>query len=849
MKKLFIILFLGIKSLSYCQQCTGTLGQPIVNITFGSGGANPGGTLPIATNNTANTTYTYVAAAGQPPSTVQNGQYSIVNQVPVVPSGNANSWFVGSLDHTPNDNNGYMLFVNASTGAGVFYTQTIQGLCSGTTYEFAAFIANVCNATINPSFLTPNVTFSILHPTTNAVLGSISTGNIPNPTQMTWNQYALQFTMPTGINSVILRMTNANPGGNGNDLAIDDITFRPCGPTTTASFSQNSILPQQTICKGNNTTVYGTIGTGLNTPSYQWQNSTDGINWSDITGATSINYNINGFMASSVFYRLLSAESGNINTPNCRYISNNITLFSQECCPDTNCYWSLNGNTLVNQNKFIGTKNNFDFNVRTNNVQRMTVDKNGNIGVSTPTPLAKMHIEGGKLVVNSTSGSYGIMQLTNPNVDEATLVMASGVSAGYGGVLTSSKSDYIWALGPGSYGTTPDRFNIGNNGYGGAIFTVLAPTGNVGIGTTAPQKPLHVAGETRIAALPALAFTRIVTSNANGDLQSLALPTSNPTTSYLRGDGTWATMPASSGNATNTCTAIGRVPRLTAANTYGCSQIFDDGTSVGINTTTGFAYTSLSGARLGSTVPATSGTVRLDVNGVQRSIASIVTSDGKLKTDIKSIENALEIIQSLNGKTYNWTEEIQKETGVDNGRHIGYIAQEIEKTLPEIVIADENGRLGVNYTELIPVLSEALKELNAKVEKQNNAVIENDALKAKLSTLEEKLALLEKSITTLCESGCAGLEKKADVNMLYQSIPNPTDDVALINYYLASEGSTAEIKLYMQEGKELQSFSLQPTKGNGSVKVSLGNLTDGTYLYSLIVDGKVIDTKRLQILK
>jgi len=156
--------------------------------------------------------------------------------------------------------------------------------------------------------------------------------------------------------------------------------------------------------------------------------------------------------------------------------------------------------------------------------------------------------------------------------------------------------------------------------------------------------------------------------------------------------------------------------------------------------------------------------------------------------------------------------------------------------------------LGMAYQNIVPVLVEAIKELNTKVEKQNNVVIENEALKAKINTLEEKFELLEKSLTTICESGCAGLDKKTtEVDVLYQSIPNPTDDIALINYYLASDKSNAEIRIYMSEGQTIETFKLDTKQGNGSVKVSLGNLASGTYLYTLIANGKVVDTKRIQI--
>lgn len=378
-------------------------------------------------------------------------------------------------------------------------------------------------------------------------------------------------------------------------------------------------------------------------------------------------------------------------------------------------------------------------------------------------------------------------------------------------------------------------YQLGNN-------TINTLAGSLGVGTTNPQNKVEI--NSGIASTSGLRFTNLVSGSSN------TTNNANQVLSVTSQGDVVLVNASSTGNTTNTCTNVGSIPRLSGTNTYGCSQLFDNGSnSVGVGTSTGFTYISLAGARLGSSVPTTTGTIRLQVNGLIRSTASIVTSDGKLKTEIKDLEKALEIVQSLNGKTYNWSEEMQKESGADNGRHTGFIAQDIQKVLPELVIADENNRLGVNYTEIIPILTEAIKELNAKVEKQNNAVIENEELKSKISLFEEKFALLEKSVAQICESGCAGLTKKIEENTLFQSIPNPTDKDALVNYFLTNEKSNSQIILFSQEGKDLESHSLEKKAGSGSIRLSLDGLTSGTYMYSLIVDNKVIDTKRLQIVK
>jgi hypothetical protein len=98
-----------------------------------------------------------------------------------------------------------------------------------------------CNS--NP--ILPKLVFNI-ETTTGTVLGTYSTGNIASPGTPTWKQYGLFFTTPLNTNTVIIRITNTAPGGCGNDLALDDITFRPCGPTVTAAVS--TIIKQAMIC-------------------------------------------------------------------------------------------------------------------------------------------------------------------------------------------------------------------------------------------------------------------------------------------------------------------------------------------------------------------------------------------------------------------------------------------------------------------------------------------------------------------------------------------------------------------------------------------------------------------------
>ena len=143
---LFIALVFSFRA--HAQLCQGSLGDPIVNITFGSG-ANPGAPLSAAATN-----YQF-----SPNDCPNDGQYTVRNRTDNCFGA---SWHTLNRDHT-GDANGYFMLVNASFQPSDFYVDTVNLFCSNTTYEFAAWVLNVKRTTVcagQPTIL-HNLSFSI----------------------------------------------------------------------------------------------------------------------------------------------------------------------------------------------------------------------------------------------------------------------------------------------------------------------------------------------------------------------------------------------------------------------------------------------------------------------------------------------------------------------------------------------------------------------------------------------------------------------------------------------------------------------------------------------------------------
>jgi hypothetical protein len=145
-------------------------------------------------------------------------------------------------------------------------------------------------------------------------------------------------------------------------------------------------------------------------------------------------------------------------------------------------------------------------------------------------------------------------------------------------------------------------------------------------------------------------------------------------------------------------------------------------------------------------------TYKLHVNGKIRTNGLNETSDGRLKKDIKKILNASELVKALDGVTYYWRTDEFPDMKLEDRLQYGLIAQDLEKIVPELVNTDSEGWKSVEYTHLIPILLEALKEQQGVIETLQE---ENAGVSKKL----ENYASLVSDIELLKEA--LGIDKRA----------------------------------------------------------------------------------------
>ena len=165
------------------------------------------------------------------------------------------------------------------------------------------------------------------------------------------------------------------------------------------------------------------------------------------------------------------------------------------------------------------------------------------------------------------------------------------------------------------------------------------------------------------------------------------------------------------------------------------------------------------------------------------------------------------------------------EMKMSSRRHFGIDAEELQKVYPDLVLEGQDGYLAVNYVELVPVLIRSIQELKEELDEVKGT---GEAQKAPSA------------------SGIANSKANAK-NVLYQNTPNPFKEQTIIRFRLADDAQDAAICIFDMQGKMLRKLPI--SSGDEQVGIGGYELGEGMFLYSLIVNGQEIDTKKMVISK
>jgi hypothetical protein len=224
-------------------------------------------------------------------------------------------------------------------------------------------------------------------------------------------------------------------------------------------------------------------------------------------------------------------------------------------------------------------------------------------------------------------------------------------------------------------------------------------------------------------------------------------------------------------------------------------------------------------------------------------------SDKRLKKDITKMENSLDIIKKLSPVTYSFDQQNHPNLVLAKGKQYGFIAQDIKEVLPELTgpivfpaTIDENGKqttqkeeyIGINYQGFTAIIVDAIKQQQSIIENQQKQIDELKAMVQAQSGLNTSVDGNRQAVTL----------SNQEVVVLNQNSPNPFAEQSVISYNIPPSAGVAQMLFYNLDGQLLKTVDIT-TKGKGVLTVFANDLTNGVYNYTLVIDGKIMDTKKM----
>ncbi len=219
----------------------------------------------------------------------------------------------------------------------------------------------------------------------------------------------------------------------------------------------------------------------------------------------------------------------------------------------------------------------------------------------------------------------------------------------------------------------------------------------------------------------------------------------------------------------------------------------------------------------------------------------LTKSDARSKTDIEPLENMGSQLRDIVPVSYTLIQNggdsdgtaagsprksnTQEQGGVHH--QYGFLAQDVREVYPELVYEDSEGMLSIDYTGFIPILVDAIQNLQAVSESQARTIAEQ----------ADEIAVLKGEKRS-------GSDADAVVASLSQNRPNPFRTSTVISCVLPDEVSDAFLCVYDLNGNQKMRRDISQ-RGSVDITIEGNTLTAGMYIYTLVADGMEIDSKRM----
>ncbi|MCF6356441.1 MAG: T9SS type A sorting domain-containing protein [Draconibacterium sp.] len=165
-------------------------------------------------------------------------------------------------------------------------------------------------------------------------------------------------------------------------------------------------------------------------------------------------------------------------------------------------------------------------------------------------------------------------------------------------------------------------------------------------------------------------------------------------------------------------------------------------------------------------------------------------------------------------------------------KRLGFVAQDLQKVFPELVEQNSDGYLSIDYIGIISVLVEAVKE--------QQKIINN--LSAQVKSIENDCCNNNLKSGSIDSSN--GLNTDDNPAKLYQNTPNPFNNQTTIRFEIPQTVQNAQLHICNMVGTLLKTITINQ-RGTGQEIISANEFNAGMYLYSLVTDGRIIDTKQM----